>query len=293
MSARWIKCISINGNIRGVAIQATSLVQEIAARHGATGASAQGLSEALIGGLLIASAGKSGERVNLNIRGNGLFAQALVDAYPDGRVRGYVIDRPRDQIASEMGQLGPWGDGLLSILRTKDEENKQPYIGTVPLITGHLAKDLTFYLLQSEQIPSAVGIAAELDQDGAIFLAGGFLIQALPGATLQEIASIEEKIAKMDSLSNVLAREENPLNLLSQLFQDTAFQILEERELKFECQCSWQRVERALALVGMKEMQTLLTENNEAVIKCDFCSKEYKIAAEKLSDSINRGRQGH
>ena len=188
--SKWIKCIATHGSVRGVAIEATSLVQELVQLHGLKGRYAQGLGEAVMGALLVASYCKSGERVNLNVRGSGDFPQGLVDAYPDGSVRGYVTVRdPKDATFGLAGDFGPWGEGTLSVLRTQmghASQSKQPFIGTVPLVTGHLAKDLTFYWLQSEQIPSAVGLAVNLQGDQVVS-AGAFLIQVMPQATSEEI----------------------------------------------------------------------------------------------------------
>jgi molecular chaperone Hsp33 len=270
---RWVKCISTGGFVRGVAIHATSLVQEMADRHGLSGDAARSMGEAVMGALTIGSYCKSGERVNLNIRGSGCVRQALVDAYPDGRVRGYVTARPEAE--REDSAFGPWGEGVLSVLRTRNER-EQPYIGTVPLITGHLAKDLTFYWHQSEQIPSAVGLAVNL-QDGKVTEAGGFLVQAMPGAPASDVRLIEQHIQEIQSLAAALARDAEPLHLLTQIFQSTAFVVLEETPLRFECSCSLERVTRALTLVGTAELRDILAKDNGASVRCDFCAREYRL----------------
>lgn len=285
---RWIKCISTQGNIRGVAIQATGLVQEMATMHELKGLAAQGLGEAVIGALLIASYVKASERVNLNIQGSGFIKQALVDAHPDGTVRGYVVERSS---ITDDEATGPWGSGLLSVLRTKHAEREQPYIGTVPLVTGHLAKDLTYYWAQSEQIPSSVGIAVNVE-NGKVTAAGGFLIQALPGASSEEVRAIEQHIIDLQSLAAQLAADADPMHLLSKIFQSTAFILLEEKPLSFQCGCSWARVERALTLVGAVELQAMLDEDGKATVRCDFCTKEYKMNAEKLEQMIEAAGGG-
>jgi molecular chaperone Hsp33 len=284
--SQWIKCISTQGNLRGVALQATSLVQELVEMHQLKGDVAQSLGEAVIAALMVASYCKGGERINLNIRGSAFIQQALVDANPDGTVRGYVIERH-----FEPGQMdttrnfGPWGDGLLSVLRTKTGENEKPYIGTVPLITGHLAKDLTFYWLQSEQIPSAVGIAVKIENEKVVS-AGGFLVQAMPGATAAELQEIENNIIGLQSLASELAKNENPVHLLSQIFQSTAFVLLEEKPLRFQCTCSQNRVERALSLIGVVELSDMIEKDNGASVKCEFCGTDYKMSADRLRELI-------
>ncbi len=286
-SDRWMKCISTQGNIRGVAIQATELIQGMAERHQLKGQAVQGLGEAVIGALLVASYCKTGQRINLNVQGSGIYKQALVDAQPDGTVRGYIIEREKGESTSiskteDGGDFGPWGEGYLSVLRTKDsDEVSKPYIGTVPLLTGYLAKDLSFYWVQSEQIPSAVGLAVSMDGDRVVS-AGGFLVQALPGASAAEVRMIEHHISEIQSLAESVSDHSSPIHLLSQIFQSTAFVVVEEKPLKFQCNCSWERVQRALVLVGVTELEAILEEDRSAVVKCDFCSTEYRMSEEEL-----------
>jgi molecular chaperone Hsp33 len=282
VSSKWIKCISAQGNLRGVSIQATELVDGLAKRHSLQGESARALAEATMGALLIASYCKGSERVNLNIQGSGRIKQALVDAHPDGTVRGYVIERPGELV--EYPEAGFWGEGKLSVLRTK-EGQREPYIGTVPLVTGHLAKDLTFYWAQSEQIPSAVGLAVKME-GGRITAAGGFLVQVLPGASTEEVRAIEKHISEIESLAEAVAQHQEPTYLLSQIFQSSTFMLLEEKELEFRCTCSWERVNRAMTLVGVAELNAILAEDQAAEIRCDFCAHEYKIDAKGLRDLI-------
>jgi molecular chaperone Hsp33 len=285
-ASQWIKCISTQGNIRGVAIQATELVQQMVNMHHLKGDVAQSLGEAVIGALMISSYCKGGERVNLNVRGSAFIQQALVDAYPDGSVRGYVVERSfKPGQVDTTTNFGPWGDGLLSVLRTKTGENEKPYIGTVPLLTGYLAKDLTFYWLQSEQIPSAVGIAVNVQED-RVTSAGGFLIQAMPGASPEELVEIEQHINGFQSLAQKLAENSNPVHLLSLIFQSTAFVLLEEKPLRFQCTCSQGRVERALSLIGIVELSDILEKDQGASVRCDFCTSEFKIGANRLREMI-------
>jgi molecular chaperone Hsp33 len=268
-----------------VAIQATELIRSMAAMHKLDGGSSQALGEAVMGAMLIGSYCKNQERVNLNVQGSGDIKQALVDAYPDGTVRGYVVRRGSDEISIEFEGQGPWGSGFLSVLRTKNAEQQQPYIGTVPLLTGHLAKDLTYYWAQSEQVPSAVGLAVCVE-NGQVTAAGGFLVQAMPGATQEELKSIETHIQEIESLASRVAQDPNPLSLLSQIFQDTAFILVEEKPLSFKCNCSWERVNRALTLVGAAELKEMLATEKSASVKCDFCSTEYHVDAEGLKKLI-------
>jgi molecular chaperone Hsp33 len=286
-SNRWVKCLSSHGNIRGVAIQATQLISEMARIHGIRGTPAVCLGEAVLGALLVASNSKGSERVNLNIQATGPVRQALVDAHPDGTARGYVIT---SETAPEIVR-GTWGEGLMSVLRTKTENHHQPYIGTVPLITGHLAKDLSFYWVQSEQIPSAVGISVQVDSDGKVETASGFLVQAMPGATAQEIRLIENQINHLQTLAGEFAGGSEPTQLLARIFSDSSFMLLEERQLGFACSCSRERVSRALTLVGATELESMLNEDGRASVRCDFCNESYDFEREQLIELIKSSHQ--
>ncbi len=284
----WQKCISNSGTIRGVAVRCTELAHAQAAVHGLHGEDSRAFGEALVAGFLLSSYTKAGERMNLNIKGDGWAKQALIDAYPDGTIRGYFVPnadavKPSHDLTGE----GPWGRGMLSVLRKRDaQERAEPYVGTVPLLTGHLAKDLTFYWLQSEQVPSAVGIAVNLGADGLITSAGGFLVQAMPGATDEELRDIESQVVTMDNLAKEIASDSDPIHLLSRIFQNMAFMLLEKKDLRAECTCSAERMKRALTLIGSGELQAMIDEVGEAVVKCDFCMKEYRADAATLRQMI-------
>ncbi|MFZ9596047.1 MAG: Hsp33 family molecular chaperone HslO [Bdellovibrionia bacterium] len=286
----WVKGISLEDNIRGVAIEATDLVRQMARRHQLSEKGAIGLGEAVLGALMMASFCKKGQKINLNIQGKGLFQQGLVDAHPEGHVRGYVIER---ETAQEEKDQGPWGSGLLSVLRTQDQPGAKPYIGTVPLLTGHLAKDLTYYWVQSEQIPSAVGLAVSFSH-GEIQSAGGFLVQALPGAQESSVRLIEKHIAEIASLQQLVREQKDPLYLLTHIFQSQAFSVLEEKPLVFHCECSWERVERALRLLGQSELEGMLKEcqapeaHPHSVVHCDFCAKDYPLSAPVIQKILSQ-----
>jgi molecular chaperone Hsp33 len=284
----WQKCISSSGTVRGIAIQCTEIAQTLSKTHGLTGEYSRAFGETLVAGFILASYCKIGERTNLNIQGDGWAKQALVDAYPNGTIRGYLVPNESAVIPTiDYTGEGPWGRGVLSVLRKKDSEGTEPYIGTVPLVTGHLAKDLTFYWLQSEQVHSAVGIAVNLDEKGIITTAGGFMIQALPGATDAELREIEAQVHTLGNLAQEIAADRDPVYLLSQIFQNTAFMLLEKKELAATCSCSWERVKRALTLVGTAELRAMIEETGEAVVRCEFCETEYRADRETLQAMVD------
>ncbi len=284
-SSIWLKCISTSGSIRGVVIHSTEIVRELTRQHSIAAENARGLGEAATAGLLLASYCKPGERINLNIQGSKRFKQALVDAHPEGTLRGYVVTQ--DEFLPQK-ETGPWGTGFLSVLRTKELERKQPYIGTVPLLTGHLAKDFAFYWAQSEQVPTACGVSVAM-KNGEVVAAGGFMVQAMPGATQEELKMIDDQVQRLTHLEAKFDENFEPVRFLSDIFENVPFIVLEEKPLKLECNCSWERVERALALVGVQELRSMMTEDQGASVRCDFCSKEYKLTVEQLEALIPKG----
>lgn len=283
---KWVKCISSSGTIRAVAISAVEIANQMRARHNTSPAATIAMTEATIAGLILSSYCKTGEKINLNIKGSGWCHQAIIDANADAEVRGYVIERPQDEV--HLGpDIGPWGIGLLSVLRTKFDE-AQPYVGSVPLITGRLPKDLTFYWLQSEQVQSAVGIDVIIDDEGRVTSAEGFLIQAMPGATDQDIKFIEDHLKKLHHFAPDSTQRSTPLHLLAYLLEHQSFSVLEEKHLAFKCPCSVERVKRALTLTGTDELKSMLEENKDVTVDCDFCSETYVFSPamiQKLLDS--------
>jgi len=292
MSDIWQKCISKSGTLRGVAISCNDLARALGDVHHLVGEPAQAFGESLVAGFILSSYCKAGERMNLNIKGDGGAKQALVDAYPDGTIRGYLVPNedpvyPNRDLTGE----GPWGRGTLSVLRKRDDQpGAEAYVGTVPLITGHLAKDLTFYWSQSEQVQSAVGIAVNLDSAGKIQSAGGFLVQAMPGATDEEIREIETQVTHIPNLAKEIAAGREPLYILSSIFQNMEFMVLERKDLRAQCTCSEARMRRALTLVGVAELQAMIDEVGEAVVKCDFCETEYRASADDLRKMIEEAK---
>ena len=289
-SDKWVKCISGSGTIRAVAITATEVSNLLSGRHALTPSGSKALAESIIAGLILSSYCKSGEKINLNIQGSGWCTQSMIDANADAEIRGYVLERAPADIKLARS-IGPWGIGLLSVLRTKFDEAK-PYIGTVPLLTGHLAKDLTFYWLQSEQVNTAVGIEVFMEND-KIVLAEGFLIQAMPGASDDDIQFIEDHLKKLHQFDSQASLRSTPTLLLSYLLENQSFSVVEEKSLTFKCGCSLDRVKRSIKLVGDEEIHSMIAENKNVEIDCDFCSEHYLLTPSILESLLSSPSSGN
>ncbi len=279
---RWVKTMSQGGFLKATAVTAAGLVSEAGKRHNIKGDELIALGQALVLCLLQCSRQKPGSKISISVKGSHRLRQVMVDGSSTGEVRGFITLRePEDIVPHASENTGPWGTGLISIVTLLPNE-KEPYVGTCELATGHLAKDFTVYLAQSEQIPAAVGLSVALNNAGEVAAAGGFLVEILPGADDATIDSIENNIQSLSDLARHLTQDSNPTKLLSQIFADHSFTILENHPVTFGCNCTKDRVSRALRLLGKAELTTMAAEDGGAEIKCDFCSESYKFSADDL-----------
>lgn len=285
-----VRVVARDENVRGLACVTTRLVQEACLHQDAYPTAAVALGRALTGGSLMGALMKTGQRTALKFEGNGPLKKIIIEAESDGRVRGYVgnphVDLPLVNgcfdVAGAIGKAG-----FLTV--TKDLHMKEPYRGIVQLHTSEIAEDIAYYLLESEQIPSAVGLGVFAEASG-ITAAGGFLIQALPPSEESIIETLAEHIEKMPPITEMLTGGATPEEVIDSIFGDIPVDVLEKRELAFQCTCSRERLARALISLGREELKSL-AENQEPVeLTCEFCRKPYIFdidAIQGLIDSLS------
>jgi molecular chaperone Hsp33 len=237
-----VRVIAKDANVRGLACVTSRLVDEVCRRHGAYPTACAALGRALTGGVLMGALLKTGQRVALRFEGNGPLKKILVEADSDGAVRG-LVRVPRVDLPLKQGKLDVAGalgsSGLLIV--TKDLRLKEPYTGIVNLLSGEIAEDLAFYLTESEQIPSAVGLGAYVASGGTVAASGGFLIQSFPPFDHEVVEEIIGRIRKIPSITEQLRECGTPESMLDLIFQDIPFATLEKREVFFRCSCSRER----------------------------------------------------
>lgn len=254
-----VRIITKDGSIRALACVTTGLTGELCRRHGTWPTASAALGRALTGGALMGALLKTGQRVGLRFEGNGPLKKILVEADANGAVRG-CVGNPEVNPLREDGKLDVaaaiGNAGLLTV--TKDLGLKEPYTGTVLLYTSEIAEDLAYYLTDSEQVPSAVGLGVYVEPDGAIAAAGGFLIQSLPPHNDEAVDRLMERIASMPSVTDLLRQGKNPEELLEYLFEGIPCDTLEKRALAFVCSCSRERVERVLISLGRDDLERIL-----------------------------------
>jgi molecular chaperone Hsp33 len=277
-----VRVLTKEGDIRALACVTTGLVKDACRRQGTYPTASAALGRALTGGALMGALLKSRERVALMFQGDGPLRKILIEAESNGAVRGYVrvpdVDLPpRNGKIDVGGAVGR--QGLLTV--TKDLNLKEPYKSVVQLYTGEIAEDLAYYLTESEQIPSAVGLGVFVEENGEVSASGGFLVQSMPTANDPTIERMVEGIRSMPPITQMLRNGNTPETLLEQLFNGIDYDILEKRELMFRCSCSKERVERALIALGQQEIGAMIEEEALDVV-CEFCRQSYVINREDL-----------
>ena len=278
-----IRVIAKEAGVRGLACVTTNMANEAARRHEAAPTAAAALARGLTGGALMGATLKIGQRIAIKLEGDGPLEKLLVESDAYGRIRGYVGNPQLDLPPVNGGQnvSGAVGDiGFLTVVR--DLRLKEPVESVVPLQTGTVDADLTFFLNQSEQVLSAVEIGALMDEAGQLTAVAGFLFQALPP---YEEKTIQDMIARMTDLppiEKLLQEGDQPEDLLALIFTGMAYEVLEKRPLLYHCNCSQERSEQALINLGRAGLEELLATEGEAVVNCHFCGNTYLFAADDL-----------
>jgi len=289
MSDYLIRVLSDKANVIGLACRTTELVNLACRLHGTTPTVSAALGRALTGGLLMGALAKPGLRVGLKFEGNGPMKKILVEADSEGTVRGFVGVPDIDVMVKEDGKLHVSGalgtEGFLTVF--KDVGLDEPYQGIVKLRTGEIAEDIAYYFVESEQIPSAVGLGVFVETDGRVSSAGGFLVQSMPPSEEATITRLIENIGKIRSVTEVLREGKTPENILGLLFEGIPYKTLEKKGLSFRCTCNRDRIEDVLVSLGCKELKQLLEEHGEAEVGCEFCRAVYRFDRLDLEQLIS------
>jgi molecular chaperone Hsp33 len=279
-----VRIITKDGSARALACVTTNLVNEVCRRHGTYPTASAALGRALTGGGLMGGLLKTGQRVALKFAGDGPLKKIVVEAESNGLVRGYV-GVPEVDLPLKNGKLDVAGAlGKTGLLRVaKDLRMKEPYQGLVQLYTGEIAEDIAYYFVESEQIPSAVALGVFVAPDGTIAAAGGFLIQSLPSVNEDVINRLIERVEILPPITVLWRRGKTPEEVLEDLFNDIPFTVLEKYTLAFKCSCSRERVEKALITLGRKELASLIEEDEETRVTCEYCRESYGFGREELT----------
>jgi molecular chaperone Hsp33 len=283
MKDELVRGTAWNNGIRVFAARTTALVGELQRRHSTYPTATAALGRAATAAAMMGVMLKGKEKLTVQVKGDGPLGQIVIDANAAAEIRGYV-DHPQVHLASNnQGKLDVAGavgrTGYLHI--SKDLGLKEPYRGSVPLISGELGEDFTLYFAESEQIPSAVGLGVLVDTDGSVLHAGGFIVQVMPGLAEDQLERLERAISAMPHVTALLDQGETPETLLQFLVGED-LTIHQTIEPVFRCKCSRERFEQALITLGQKELRSLIEEDGQAELHCHFCNEKYLFESEDL-----------
>ncbi len=233
---------------------------------------------------------KGDDKLTLEIRSDGPVQGLTVTAGASGFVKGFALE-PEVILPAKNGKLdvgGIVGKGYLKVI--KDQGLKEPYIGETELVNGEIAEDLTWYFASSEQVPSAVGLGVLMSKENTVREAGGFVIQMLPGASEESISTVEKNLKKIDSVTSLFSEGKTPEDIIGILMDGLSPEILTKSEVGFKCECSRERVSGVLLSLGEKELKSLIAENKDTEIKCQFCNKSYTFTTDEIEGLLNGGK---
>lgn len=292
--SRLIRAISENGGVIFSAIDSTEIVAEMERVHKTSAVTSAALGRLLTAGALMGAMLKSPDNsVTLRVSGGGPAGLVLAVADGAGHVKGWVENPVVELPLRADGKLDVGGavgrDGTLSVIR--DLGMKEPYIGQIPLVSGEIAEDVTSYYAVSEQTPTVCALGVLVAPDLTIRHAGGFLLQLLPGALDEEIDRLEKNVGAMQSVTQMLERGLSLEDMMNLALDGFAPQVLDEQEVRYFCDCSRERMERALLSLGKEELEALAEQDDVAEVCCQFCDKKHRIPLKGLLRQLEESKR--
>lgn len=285
MADSIIRVLAKNAPVKASAVSARDLVERARQIHKTLPVATAALGRALMacsmmGDQLKEEAGS----VTLQIKGGGPLGRITAVSDSAGNVRGYVqqplVDLPLKGPAKLDVGAAVGREGALTVI--KDLCMKEPYIGTIPLVSGEIAEDVTRYFAESEQIPTACALGVLVDVDQSVMCAGGYLIQLLPGADEAAISAVERGVERVGPVTEALRSGADALELLERVLSEFELEVLSQRPVEYRCYCSRDRVSRALISLGRAELEDLIRTQGEAELTCQFCDKLYRYSKQEL-----------
>lgn len=278
-----------NDSVRAFAISSTHLVAEARERHKTLPVVTAALGRLLSAGAIMGSMMKGDKDiVTISLKGDGPAGYITVTADSHGHVKGFPgnpnVDIPR-KYAGKLDVGAAVGRGLLTV--SYDLGLKEPYSGQVEIQTGEVAEDLAYYFTVSEQLPSAVGLGVMVDTDSSVKHAGGFIVQLLPDAPEDVIELLEKKLANLEPVTAMMEKGMTPEDMLSYIFEGVDIEFTERHDVEFYCDCSKEKVKRALAAISDKDLQDIVNDGEDIEVKCYFCNTAYKFSIADIKDILS------
>lgn len=284
MSDYLVRATAADAQVRAFAVTARDTVETARAAHDTSPVMTAALGRLLCAGAMMGSMMKGeADILTLQVQGDGPAGGLTVTADSRGRVKGYAVNPQVILPPNSQGKLdvgGAVGAGSLRVI--KDLGLKEPYVGQTQLQTGEIAEDLTYYFAASEQVPSSVGLGVLMEKNNTVKQAGGFIVQLMPFAEGNVIEKLEANLSRIHSVTKLLEDGNSPEQILGILLEGMDMDILSDMPVEFYCNCSRERVAKALYSIGKKEMDEMIKDGEPIEVKCHFCNTAYQFSVEDL-----------
>jgi len=289
MNDYLVRGMTMDGFVKCVAIRSTELVRRGAQIQGTNPPATAALGRCLTVASMMGNMQKvENGSMTLQVRGGGPIGTITVVSDPDGNVRGCVTVPEVPWISKYPGKIDVSAavgtEGTLTVIR--DLQMKEPYIGSIPLVSGEIADDITAYFAQSEQTPTACALGVLVGPDESVIVAGGYLVQLLPGAPDEIVDKLEEGIRRAGPVTAMLKADMTPEDILGQVCGDLGVLFFEPQEVSYKCYCSRERVEGVLLSLGKQELEEIAAEGKSFPVECQFCDTVYEFTPEEIRELI-------
>ena len=284
-----VRAMTKDGFVKAAAIASTALVERARQIHRTTPTATAALGRALTAASIMGNMQKKENgSVTLQFRGGGPLGTVMAVSDAEGNVRGYVKNPHISLLEKYQGKLDVGAavgtDGMLTVIR--DLQMKEPYVGSVPLVSGEIAEDVTAYYAQSEQIPTACALGVLIDTDQSVRVAGGYLVQLLPGAPDDVIDRIEAGIQAAGPVTGALEKGMTPEEILQTVLQGFEVELLEQDPVEYRCYCSRDRVTATLISLGKEELEQIVQEGEPIHVECQFCDADYTFTPQQVQEIL-------
>ncbi len=287
-----LRAMSRDGHLRAFAVNSKNLVADAYKAHNTTPVVTAALGRLLSAGVMMGAMCKGdADILTISLKGDGPVGSVTVTADSKGRVKGFAANPNVELPLKPNGKLdvgGAVGRGTLTVI--KDLGLKDPYIGQTELVNGEVAEDLTYYFAASEQVPSSVGLGVLVNPDGTVRQAGGFIVQVMPDAPDELIDVLEKNIGALKPVTTSLEGGESIEDILADVFANIEYDITSNTDISFYCNCSRDRISKALISVGEADLKSMIDEGKEIEVKCHFCNKGYKFTVDELGEMLSAAR---